>query len=332
MTPNPISPQYRCDYSGRESSRISDLWNPNKIKESPSSQINDFFSGEIKESSTCFPGITRTLSYARLFAAPQVAATDLESALFQAIEDCLSHSEKPVIALSGGIDSFLLAALAAEVCGESLPLATLVSRIPNYCEWKLVQRLGEELPFIKDIQAVEFDVEDFVAALPDAVAAAEVPFYNLHPVSKFLFAEKIAQSGFRTCLTGDAADQLFSANPDYDYLPVVGAIFAHSDIALPCPFLHPALSPWAGSSTTKEPLRKLAAKYLPDWFLEKPKTPGFAPAQDVSRFRDPEWEISFSNRTGIPQPRNESEELLWTSLSLLNQSHQLDSCAVSAAS
>ncbi len=178
--------------------------------------------------------------------------------------------------LSGGLDSALLLALLRRL-GHTPATYVLAPRLRDYDE--SLRAIAHARALGIDPIVVPATVDDFVDALPAAVAAAETPFWNLHPVSKFLLARRTAADGFAAAITGDGADEAFAAAPVDDYLPLVVAIARAGGVEVRSPFFAPAVvaTARAGSGRGKRALVELARTLLPETVWATPKRAWLAP-------------------------------------------------------
>ncbi len=204
------------------------------------------------------------------------------------------------LALGGGLDSALLLAVVRRVLGRAVPVFSLAPRISGYSEREAVVSTARAL----GVEPVLFEVgeHDFLAALSDCVSFAEVPLYNLHPVSKWLFARQLQEAGVRRVITGDGADQVFAGVPGWDYLPIVGALFEAAEIDLCCPFLHPRVAGWGAprADPAKSALRELGSRLLPASVAAAPKVVQMAPEMDLSGVAEPRHLDPASRVLGLP--------------------------------
>ena len=323
-----LCPRYLDEESGKTASRI-DLLYPERSARFDPDGVRDFFSSSVAAHSTCFAGTRRMFSVFKKLR-PTAGKVSLKKALLRQLEGVLEAAENPVMALSGGIDSVILALLAKEINGEALPSATIVTDMPGYCERERTVRIAEELGLADNLSLIESSREDFVSAFPAAVRGAELPFYNLHPVSKWIFAKEIKKRGFQECISGDGADELFKGGGGIDYLPVVGSVFSFAGVKLVCPFLSDNLAGWLGADEEKVPLRDLAESCLPEWFTSLPKRRGFAPLMDLSEYQVDGAIEELSGNLGFSSPKMHDPfyATLWVSMLLLEKSH-INSCAES---
>jgi asparagine synthase (glutamine-hydrolysing) len=246
---------------------------------------------------TCFAGIaavrpgctlSRREGHWREEALPQPAVNgDLLDLLAPALDAALTPGT--ALALGGGLDSALLLAVIGRVLHRTVPVVSLCPRIRGYNEREAILATARSLSVESEL--LEVAEADFVAALPDCVSLAEVPLYNLHPVSKLLFARMLKERGIQRVITGDGADQVFAGAVGWDYLPIVGAVFAGAGVGLCCPFLDPRVSAWGQprADAAKSALRELARGLLPAATAAAPKVPQLAPAMDLSGLEQPRY-------------------------------------------
>ena len=289
---NHLQPRYRHEISGAIEQRI-DHFPPQTRAYSPN-KANFFSQRNTTPSSTCFEHVTRLTA-------------DIPSPHIS-LEEVVSQHQNTLVALSGGLDSFLIATLIHRTTGHWPPVATLVSQLSDYCEIDETKRIAKKLG-ITDLIIIETDQEEFMESLTPAIKSMEVPLYNLHPVSKWIFVRKIKQLGFDRCLTGDGADQIFDHDNGHDYLPLVGAIFSDLMVDLICPLYRLDLSPDTPDHN-KTFLRELGEKLLPPHFAWKKKRKGMTPFIDLKKF------------CKYPEGMGEKESTLYVTQHLLQTTHQ----------
>src|SRR5579863_5056784 len=152
---------------------------------------------------------------------------NLHTHLARALADSLPNVSDVAVAVSGGIDSWLLAAiLQAE--GYRVRGWYLESGIAGYCEREQVERLSKALGI--ECFCIRVTVDDFLESVAEFVAVTETPVYNLHPVSKWLLAQGLRREGITTLVTGDGADQVMRWEWDCDLLPPTIACFRRAGI------------------------------------------------------------------------------------------------------
>lgn len=226
---------------------------------------------------------------------------------------CANIPAGPVaLALSGGVDSAVLAALLR----ERVVAYTLVPALPGYSEADEAQCIADALGIrLRRVPATE---EDFVAALPAVIRGCECPLYNLHPVSRHLLAKAVRADGHARLVTGDGADDVFRGTRGADYLPIVGALTRAAGLVALAPFLDPAVAPWVATDPGKRALRAFAGELgVPAAIAWSPKAPRFAPAMDLSRYRDTTHIAALGACLGrAPGEATDRERVAWTTLSL----------------
>lgn len=186
----------------------------------------------------------------------------------------LPAREPVAVALSGGLDSWVLALLLRRA-GFTVHGYSLVTDIPGYCEHAAVNALASRF----SLPVEPLPAPDLAAALPRFLAVTRTPIYNLHPVSKLLLAEALAARNIPRIVTGDAADQVFRCETECDLLPLTQACFRHANVELVTPFLAPAVRALCTTpDPDKLPLRALAAALgLP----AIPKRPTLVPGPSI---------------------------------------------------
>ncbi len=167
------------------------------------------------------------------------------------------------LAVSGGIDCWLLAALLRSR-GYRVRAWYLESGVPGYCERQQVQSMAEALDI--PCRYVRVTAADFVESLEEFLSVVETPIYNLHPVSKWLLAQRLRKEGVATLVTGDGADQVMRREWDCDLLPLTLACFQHAGIRLVLPFTdHRVIAFCREPFPDKRPVRELARELgVPD--------------------------------------------------------------------
>lgn len=124
------------------------------------------------------------------------------------------RGDVPVVChLSGGVDSSLVAALAAQECVGPLPCFTLGFDDGRYDETALAaetsRRLGAAL------HVVEVRRSALMEHLSDAVFHAEGLTINGHLSAKYLLNRAIRDAGYGVALTGEGADEALAGYPHF---------------------------------------------------------------------------------------------------------------------
>lgn len=243
----------------------------------------------------------------------------LRVALPRAVEALVADGRRTAVALSGGLDSALLVAFLRAAGRDDIPVFTLATHFADYCELAETRSVAAKLG-VRELHVIEAD--SLVSALPAAIAAAEVPLFNLHPVSRWVLATALKREGFEVLLTGDGADQIFAGSDPRNYLPIIGAMTRAAGLDLRSPFFDSSILHSAPPPTpNKAALRVAAAAWLPPEIIERPKTPRLAPMLDVSEHWnagtiDPLADLLNSK---CPVPGADATATLWTTLGLLGR-------------
>jgi asparagine synthetase B (glutamine-hydrolysing) len=265
----------------------------------------------------------------------------LDEALVEAVAAIVAAPRRVALALSGGLDSALVLAIVRRELGRAIPVVTLAIEIPGYGELEATRRTARALDV--ELHEIPVSARDVLAALPQAVHAAEVPMWNLHPVSKLLLARALRRAGFDTVLTGDAADQAFAGASRHDYLPLVGRLFRSEGVEPCSPFFDERVLAHAAQrldEPDKRALREAAARWLPEGFVHAPKRPRLCPDLGVERLVGTEAMVRTAARLGLPPPRLDQVRarcahatlcLLWAALERASGGDDRTSCAASSA-
>lgn len=241
--------------------------------------------------------------------------------LEERIAALLAGARNVAIALSGGLDSALVLAIVRRVTGRSVPILTLATGLPGYCELTDTLETARVLN-AGDVDVIQVRAEQLIAALPEAIAACETPLFNLHPVTKLLLAQAAAQRGYDAILTGDGADQMFAGSDARNYLPIVGALVRSKGISLLSPFFDETIAGWAARQPIdagKTALRNAAAQILPSEIAWRKKTARLAPDFILDGYRDRQFETQLARRLQSSPPAEGAgpEQTLWATSTLL---------------
>ena len=243
----------------------------------------------------------------------------LVALLEAAVAGLVSDGRRAAVALSGGLDSALLVAILRRLGFNNIPVFTLASQLPGYCERVVTAEAARRLG-VKDLQVIETSGRDMIGAFPTVIAAAEVPLFNLHPVSRWLLARALHREGYEVLLTGDGADPIFAGSDPRNYLPIMGSLTRAAGVELRSPFFDERIIAAAPAPAPGKPaLREAARNWLPDQLIHRPKAPTYAPALDVSAFwkQQPIRDLARKLEVSPPPPGAGAEAVLWTSMGLL---------------
>ncbi|MCH9686375.1 MAG: hypothetical protein K0V04_33390 [Deltaproteobacteria bacterium] len=290
-----VHPLYYQRHGARTGPTIASLLDGPQALRPDKLAIERYLRGEPDDASTCVEGIGLVPAGHRLeregqqwSVTPEPALPppegSLADALIESIRTIIERHEHLGLALSGGLDSALILAIATRHLGRTLPVFTLAVDIPGYGEREATMAFARWVG--ATVHEIPATAEDFRQALPAAIEAVEVPLWNPHPVSKLLLARALRREGIHAVLTGDAADQVFGTSPRRNYLPLVGRLFRHAGIEPCSPFFDPRVLAH-GAALTPDPhkraLREVATRWLPPALTEAPKAKRLAPDLGVER-------------------------------------------------
>lgn len=290
-------------WRGRSGPSLRALVGDARVRLDPAG-VRAAFGEAIQDGSTCIAGARRPW-LARPRRAPAGPLRDL---LEETCADIVPGTA--ALALSGGVDSAVLAALLR----GRVRLYTLDPELPGYSEADAAQAIADALGM--PLRRIRVGAQDYVDALPAAIAACEAPLYNLHPVSRHLLAQVVRADGCDLLISGDGADELFRGGSGSDYLPIVGALTRAAGLVARAPFLDPALA--VAADGDKRALRELACELgVPAAIALRPKTPRYAPPVDLGRHWDPAHVAAVAAALArTPTRARDAERVGWTTLSL----------------
>jgi len=147
--------------------------------------------------------------------APADAARKIRSLLEAAVEEHLL-SDVPVASfLSGGIDSSIVTALAAQRLGRKLQTFTVGFDLAEYDESAIALEVAQHFGTTHQrLQLTEDEVIDSVAA---AVGHLDLP--SVDAINTYIVARAVAQRGVKVSLSGLGGDELFGGYPSFRDVP-----------------------------------------------------------------------------------------------------------------
>ena len=132
---------------------------------------------------------------------------DLEQLLRESVRLRL-RADVPVGAyLSGGLDSSLITALAAEETDRQLRTFSVAFRDPRYDESRHQLEVAEAIGTRHHV--LEIGTAEIAGAFPAVVEHAESPLIRTAPVPLYLLARDVRANGITVVATGEGADELF---------------------------------------------------------------------------------------------------------------------------
>lgn len=118
--------------------------------------------------------------------------------------------------LSGGLDSALIASVAAELAPDRRPRTfSVVLRDPRLSERRWQRLVADAI----DAEHTEVEVApaDLVARLPDVIRHCECPVRESYNVASFMLSAAVHDAGLKVVLTGEGSDELFAGYVGYRF-------------------------------------------------------------------------------------------------------------------
>ncbi len=148
------------------------------------------------------------LHFARAEDKRPVSREELRGAVEEAVTVRLRGDAPVACQLSGGLDSSLVAAIAARATHDALDCFTISFEGPReYDEIEIAARTARAIG--AELHPVRVGARALWDALPAAVASGEGLAINLHLSAKFLLSRAVRGAGHRVVLTGEGADEVF---------------------------------------------------------------------------------------------------------------------------
>ncbi len=135
---------------------------------------------------------------------------ELESVLTEDMERALAESRRPVLLLSGGVDSTLTAILALRVAPQLRSASSSFSFV-NRDDAESAYALSAAHQLGIDHRIHHSSEEMYLRGLVRAIEAAEAPVHHLQSVMLFLLFEELAEEEADVILCGEGADCIFGS-------------------------------------------------------------------------------------------------------------------------
>ncbi len=191
-------------YVAPEIKALLDLKSP--IKEAPPGSYNENGNGWVKYYQV--PAITNNNKLSL-----EEAEEKMRHLLDLAVEERIKGVENLGVYLSGGLDSSVVAALAAEIKTEAISTYTVGVEGSRDIEYASIvaERIGAR-PHV-----YTYDIDEMLAVLPEVIYHLESfdCAYVRSSIPNFIAARFAAQDGRRVMLTGEGSDEIFAG---YSYL------------------------------------------------------------------------------------------------------------------
>ena len=148
------------------------------------------------------------------------AVDELERLMVAAVERRL-RADVPVVSyVSGGIDSSLVAAMAARARGAPTPAFTVQIKAPRLDESRqaaVVSRHIGAQPIV-----VPVGTTDVVETYPELIGATEAPVIDTSATAMLMMAREVHRRGYKVALTGEGSDEWLAGYVWYKVHRVLG--------------------------------------------------------------------------------------------------------------
>jgi asparagine synthase (glutamine-hydrolysing) len=131
--------------------------------------------------------------------------SQLESLLLGAVERRLPAEVPWVNYVSGGVDSSLMAAMAAQVGGAPPPMFSVQVDAPHLDESSAAMTVAQHVG--STLTTVRVAARDVIDTYPAVIHAAEAPVIDTASAATLSLAAAVHRSGARVALTGEGADE-----------------------------------------------------------------------------------------------------------------------------
>ena len=144
------------------------------------------------------------------------AADGVRERLIEAVRIRLRTDVPLAFCLSGGIDSSVLAGIAAKRLGGRIHCFSVIDRDPRYDESRNIAATEAHLGC--DVHRVETSTSGFFERLQDLVAYHDAPVITISYYVHAFLSEAIAAAGYKVAISGTAADELFTGYYDHSLM------------------------------------------------------------------------------------------------------------------
>jgi asparagine synthase (glutamine-hydrolysing) len=162
------------------------------------------------------PDIWRYWPDRKRFGSPSEAAPQkIRSLLETAVEEHLL-SDVPVASfLSGGIDSSIVTALAAQRLGRSLETFSVGFDVPEFDESAIALEVAQRAGTTH--QRLQLTEEEVIQSVTEAVARLDLP--SVDAINTYIVSRAVARRGVKVALSGLGGDELFGGYPSFRDVP-----------------------------------------------------------------------------------------------------------------
>lgn len=164
------------------------------------------------------PGRPEAEIYWRLRHAPrdlswEEAKAGARERLFRALEIRLRADVPLAFCLSGGVDSTVLASVAAKRFGQPIAAFSIIDFDPRYDERVNIQAVVDDLGC--EHHAIHTSREGFLDRLATQIAAHDAPVISMAFYVHNFLSQEIGRHGYKAAMTGMGADELFTGYYDH---------------------------------------------------------------------------------------------------------------------
>jgi asparagine synthase (glutamine-hydrolysing) len=146
---------------------------------------------------------------------PESTPQKIRSLLETAVEEHLL-SDVPVASfLSGGIDSSIVTALAAQKLERKLETFSVGFDAPGFDETAIALEVAQR--FATKHQRIQLSEEEVLQSVTEAVAHLDLP--SVDAINTYIVARAVAQHGVKVALSGLGGDELFGGYPSFRDVP-----------------------------------------------------------------------------------------------------------------
>jgi asparagine synthase (glutamine-hydrolysing) len=147
---------------------------------------------------------------------------EFEPLMLKAVERRL-RADVPVVAyLSGGVDSSLVVALAAQIRGQSIPTFTISIQDPALNEKREADLVARHVG--ADPVVVPCGRNDVLETYPALIRAAEGPVIDTACAALLMLAREVHAHEYKVALTGEGADEWLAGYPWYKAHRLMGLL------------------------------------------------------------------------------------------------------------
>lgn len=141
------------------------------------------------------------------------AVAGIRERLIEAVRVRLRADVPLAFCLSGGVDSGALASIAAKACGHEVTTFSISDDDERYNELPNIRATISDLNCQAHILPVPFD--NARTQLETQIRYHDAPMYGISHLLYASLMEAIAENGFRVCIAGSGADEIFTGYYDH---------------------------------------------------------------------------------------------------------------------